>query len=101
MALERSYKVIRADGVISSDDSDLQVGDLVRVGLRINVQESGLHYLALEDGLPACLEPVFGDLKSQQSSIDLRNSWFIDHYELRKDRAVFYANYLSKGVHHF
>ena len=101
MSLERSYKVIRADGVISSDDSDFQVGDLVRVELRINLAESGVHHLALEDGLPACLEPVFGDLKSQQSSIDLRNSWFIDHYELRKDRAVFYANYVAKGVHRF
>ena len=101
MALERSYKVIRADGVISSDDSDFQVGDLVRVELRVNLAERGVHYLALEDGLPACLEPVFGDLKSQQSSNDLRNSWFIDHYELRKDRAVFYANYLGKGVHRF
>mgnify|MGYP001291034674 CR=1 FL=1 len=101
MTLERSYKVILPDGNISSRHKEPQVGDLVRVKMKINVLMDEVRYLALEDGLPSSLEPVFGNLKSQQSSIEMRNSWFIDHYELRKDRAVFYANYLSKGVHYF
>jgi hypothetical protein len=72
--------------------------------LRLDVPEPQ-HYLAIEDGLPANLEPMNNRLKTQNTRVSAQSRrsrwWYVSHQVLRKDRAVFYANNLSRGAHHF
>jgi hypothetical protein len=79
----------------------MRVGDLVKVVIKVNVKDEEAHYLAIEDGLPASLEPVFTRLKSQKVNVRTNHNWRIDHHELRKDRAVFYVNHPKKGEYVF
>ena len=77
----------------------MRVGDLVRVSLRLDVPNSSANFLAIEDGLPASLEPVNMRLRTQRTGARTRSNLFIDHQVVRKDRAVFYADHMDDGVH--
>jgi hypothetical protein len=85
----------------SENDVPMRVGDLVKVVIKVNVKNEEAHYLAIEDGLPASLEPVFTRLKSQRANVRANQNWRIDHHELRKDRAVFYVDHPRKGEYVF
>jgi hypothetical protein len=100
LEVHREYVRLNAEGA-PEKDVPMRVGDLVKVKLKLNVQSDDTHYLAVEDGLPASLEPVFTRLKSQKTNVETGYSWRIDHHELRKDRAVFYLNHPRKGKYVF
>jgi len=103
LSLTRTYTRLKDDGT-EDNGAPLRVGDLVRVTLRLDVPEPQ-HYLAIEDGLPANLEPMNNRLKTQNTRVSAQSRrsrwWYVSHQVLRKDRAVFYANNLSRGAHHF
>ena len=98
LSLSRKYTRLKDDGT-PDPGATLRVGDLVRVSLRLDVPNSSADFLAIEDGLPASLEPVNMRLRTQRTGARARSNWFIDHQVLRKDRAVFYADHMDDGVH--
>ena len=100
LEVHREYVRLNAEGA-PEKDVPMRVGDLVKVKLKLNVQSDDAHYLAVEDGLPASLEPIFTRLKSQKTNVETGYNWRIDHHELRKDRAVFYLNHPRKGKYIF
>jgi len=99
LSLTRTYTRLKDNGQ-PDPDAPLRVGDLVRVSLKLDVPKP-TSYLAIEDGLPACLEPVNLRLRTQRSNASTKSNWFINHQVLRKDRAVFYVNQIGKGVQRF
>ncbi len=98
LSLSRKYTRLKDDGT-PDPGAALRVGDLVRVSLRVDIPNSSTDFLAIEDGLPACLEPVNMRLRTQRTGTRTRSNWFIDHQVLRKDRAVFYADHMDDGLH--
>ena len=98
-SLSRTYTRLRDNGQ-PDPDAPLRVGDLVRVILKLDVPEPS-SYLAIEDGLPANLEPVNLKLATQKINAEPDKNWSIDYQILRKDRAVFYMNHINKGAHRF
>jgi uncharacterized protein YfaS (alpha-2-macroglobulin family) len=99
LSLTRTYTRLKDNGQ-PDPDAPLRVGDLVRVRLKLDVSKD-TSYLAIEDGLPACLEPVNLRLRTQRANASAKRNWIVDHQVLRKDRAVFYVNHINKGVHRF
>ena len=99
LSIHRTFTRLKDDGT-KDINSPLRVGDLVRVTLRVDVPAPA-HYFAIEDGLPANLEPMNTRLKTQSTRVTARNNWHVSHQVLRKDRAVFYANNLPRGMHQF
>jgi len=97
--LTRTYTRLKDNGQ-PDPDAPLRVGDLVRVSLKLDVSNN-TPYLAIEDGLPACLEPVNLRLRTQRTKGRTQSNRFVDHQVLRKDRAVFYVNDINKGMYHF
>ena len=98
LSLSRKYIRLKDDGT-PDPGAPLRVGDLVRVSLRVDIPNSSTDFLAIEDGLPACLEPVNMRLRTQRTGARTRSNLFIDHQVVRKDRAVFYADHMDDGVH--
>jgi len=78
---------------------DLEIGDLVAVTLDLTIPERS-QYVAVDDPLPAVLEAINPKFKSQAQSAagvpqtdQVRiNGWYSSHYELRRDRALFFAD---------
>jgi hypothetical protein len=100
LSIHRTYTRLKDNGK-EDNAAPLRVGDLVRVTLRVDVPAPA-HYFAIEDGLPANLEPMNARLKTQATT--RVPSWYnrrVSHKVLRKDRAVFYANHLPRGLQQF
>ena len=95
--VERSYSEIDESGKAVAADQ-LEIGDTVLVTLKLKADEDAA-YVAIDDPLPAVLEAINPEFKSRQSSTKtyLGYSWFSDHTELRKDRALFFRNRMPKG----
>jgi hypothetical protein len=105
-----------------SDRSPLeqaQVGDLIRVKLTL-IAPSDLHYVVVEDPLPAGCEAV--DLGLKTTSVvgerpSLRNVtaeqenywfrrfgwgwWWFSHSEMRDEKVVLFATYLPRGTYEY
>ena len=105
-----------------------QIGDYVQVRLTL-VAPTDLHYLVLEDGLPAGFEAVDNSLKtstaaaaapllksgvvvapvgtapSDETAVIDRYGWPYWHYwshtEIRDDRVAVFATYLGRGVYEY
>ncbi|MBC8324631.1 MAG: hypothetical protein H8E27_03260 [Verrucomicrobia subdivision 3 bacterium] len=99
LSIHRTYTRLKDNGK-EDNAAPLRVGDLVRVTLRVDVPAPA-RYFAIEDGLPANLEPMNASLKTQATRVSPKNNWHVSHKVLRKDRAVFYANNLPRGMHQF
>jgi uncharacterized protein YfaS (alpha-2-macroglobulin family) len=112
-ALERGIIVSRQ--YFTLDDSrhpitEIQRGDLVRVRVTI-VAPSALHYVVVDDPLPAGLEAVDSSLltdvqvPSKYSVTDFARRgwgwWFFDNIELRDEKVVLSADYLPAGTYVF
>ncbi len=105
-AVERGFKIHRAYQKVNqtgdlSPATDLQVGDLVQVSLEITT-DGKQYYLAIDDPLPAVLEAVNPEFTSRAAQdapdTDSRNTLYCNFRELRKDRALFFADYIyEKG----
>ena len=121
VSVSREYLSAEDDADQAIADADL--GDLVKVRLTV-VAPTDLHYVVVEDFLPAGLEPVDTSLKTtsleiqqmlQQEQQEERASWrrglhsgwwsglysYFTHVDMRDNRVVLFATYLPRGVHEY
>jgi len=100
-SVARSYFKLAGDGSLQ-EAKDLLVGDRVVVVLRIDSPVPG-HYVALDDPLPAILEAVNPDFKSQAvgAGAALERDWMVDYREVRADRVLYFCDHLPAGAHTF
>ncbi len=95
--------------------SQAKVGDVIQVKLTI-IAPNDLHYVVVEDPLPAGAEGIDTSLATtsvveQQPELtrtDRRNPWsgdygrwYFSHTELRDEKAVLFATYLPKGTYEY
>ena len=94
LSIDRIYERINPDGTATLL-TEPQLGDLIRVSLRVTLPKDRTRYLVIEDPLPAIFETVNTDFKSQRAAAGLNtseNDWNISHSELRSDRASFFLD---------
>lgn len=103
-AYERRYSAM--DGS-SLDGRDIPLGSLVRVTLRIH-NDAERHYVAVDDLLPAGLEPLNPKLATTQSldlgplsDLTLKGQSVTSYSEIRDHRVAFYADELLPGDYEF
>ncbi|MCX6875618.1 MAG: MG2 domain-containing protein [Verrucomicrobia bacterium] len=100
-AVSRAYQEIAADGSLR-DAADLEVGDRVLVTLRIETPRPG-HFVAIDDPLPAILEAINPEFRTQQVGKDaaLGQAWAADYREIRADRVLYFCDHLPAGTFTF
>ncbi len=80
--------------------ANAKVGDRVLVTLNLEVPQAS-HYLAIEDPLPAILEPVNPNFVTRQTAVrgTLQNDfqWYGDFQEMKADRVRYFRNNLWPG----
>ncbi len=96
-AIQRRYEKVELDGSIAPAEN-LKVGDLVLVTLDLNLPNEREAYLAIDDALPAIFEAVNPEFKTSETqrvnaARAARTLW-TSHRELRKDRVLFFADYV-------
>lgn len=96
-AISRRYEKVEIDGRIAPAE-DLKVGDLVLVTLDLNLPNERESYLAIDDALPAIFEAVNPEFRTSETQRvnavrPVRTLW-TNHRELRKDRVLFFADYV-------
>lgn len=111
LAPESSLEDAESQSQPSGLISEAAIGDTIEVKLTI-VAPNDLHYVLVEDPLPAGTEGIDTSLATtsvvgQQPSLDRtdRNHpwgwWYFSHSELRDDKAVLFATYLPKGTYEY
>jgi len=90
--------------------TEIQRGELVRVRVTI-IAPSSLHYVVVNDPLPAGLEPIDASLltdvqvpsKYTQQDFDERGWgwWYFYHTELHDEKVVLSTDYLPAGTYVF
>ena len=98
-AVSRSYRKVAADGSLA-EAADLQVGDRVVVTLRVATPRPG-HFVAIDDPLPAILEAVNPEFRTQQAGAEAREFWQADYREVRADRVLYFCDHLPAGAYTF
>ena len=95
--IQRAYAKIEDDGKLT-ELKEPKIGDRVLITLKIDVRKQA-RYLAVEDPLPSIFEAVNPAFKSQETRAGevLGQEWPADFQELREDRALFFADFLSPG----
>jgi alpha-2-macroglobulin len=94
LSIDRIYERINSDGS-ASILIEPQIGDLIRVSLRVTLPKDRTRYLVIEDPLPSVFETVNTDFKSQRAAAGINtseNDWQVSHSELRSDRASFFLD---------
>lgn len=77
----------------------LRVGDRVLVTLRLDVPED-VDWLAVEDPIPAVLEPVQGVFRTEgRTAHPMIPEWSSDFREIRGDRVRYFKNRVPEGIH--
>ena len=122
-ALNRGIIVSRKYTLVDCDPEEeqcpaitqAQVGDVMRVKLTI-IAPNDLHYVVVEDPLPAGAEGVDQSLKTTSvvgEEPELTRTdrgspwgegygwWWFSHTELRDEKAVLFATYLPKGTYEY
>ncbi|MES2571974.1 MAG: hypothetical protein V4710_18210, partial [Verrucomicrobiota bacterium] len=96
-AIERRYEKLEDDGKVSPLATP-RVGDLILITLTI-VTRGRSTFVAVEDPLPAVLAAINPAFESQETIAGEQpeTSWVSDYSELRKDRALFFADQLNPG----
>ncbi len=103
-SLDRGFRVTRTHERLDDENKPLagvwRVGDRVLVTLRVEARERA-EWVAIEDPLPAVLEAVTPEFKSDQTrgASAVRAGWWADHRELRQDRMLYFRNHLPEGTH--
>lgn len=116
-ALERGIVVARQYS-LATDEKDqavtgATVGDIINVKLTI-VAPNDLHYVKIEDFIPAGTEGIDRSLKTtsvvgeqpELSRTDRKDPWgwgwwWFSHTELRDEKAVLFATYLPRGTYEY
>ncbi len=100
-AVSRSYRKIGKDGALE-EVADWQVGERVVVSLRVETSQPG-HFVAIDDPLPAVLEALNPDFRTQQvgGARGLDQAWAADYREIRADRVLYFCDHLPAGVFTF
>ncbi len=101
LQLSRAYTPIEG----RSGPGGWKVGDVVNVRLTLTTTDD-LHYMILEDMLPAGLEALNDSLKTETSRVPSQpGGWWrwrgYERKEVRDDRVNFFATYLAAGTHTF
>ncbi len=98
--IKRHYQKIAPNGDLTPA-TELSVGDLVLISLDLTIPEKQ-NYLAIDDPLPAIFEAVNPEFKTQAQqetpqSTDWSKRLSTSHTELRKDRALFFSDYVYRA----
>lgn len=105
--LERRYRI--ANGPRAGQPAtELQAGDVVRVDLHVRTSDDR-RYVAVDDPLPAGLEPITLDFATTSASLapladDRREYWepaIFNHSEQKDDRVVLFSDVMPAGDHHY
>jgi uncharacterized protein YfaS (alpha-2-macroglobulin family) len=119
-ALNRGIMVSRQYRLVDDEEgksiTEAQVGDVIQVRLTL-IAPNDLHYVVVEDPLPAGTEGVDTSLattsvvgqRPELTRTDRRNPWgwrgygwwYFSHAELRDEKAVLFATYLPKGTYEY
>jgi uncharacterized protein YfaS (alpha-2-macroglobulin family) len=97
-SIRRNYQRIQNDGALAPAEN-LTIGDLILVTLHTTIAGRE-HYLAIEDRLPAIFEAINPSFKSQGNESSGHGKWkrlWPNHTEIRKDRVLFFQDYLYQG----
>jgi len=97
-SIRRTYQRIQNNGSLTPAEN-LGIGDLILITLHTTIGDNE-HYLAIEDRLPSIFEAINPSFKSQSSQSANHGKWKRlrpHHTEIRKDRVLFFQNYLSQG----
>jgi uncharacterized protein YfaS (alpha-2-macroglobulin family) len=130
IVVERRYSLASCtDGIKCPEVNEVRLGDVVRVDLTI-IAPNDLYYVVVEDPLPAggeAIDPGLATTSALDKEPELRRqieevgttedvftpkaSWggyydwwwwhWYDRYELRDEKVVMFADYLSKGTYQF
>ncbi len=117
VALDRGIVVLRQyelEGEPDKPVSSARVGDVIRVKLTV-VAPNDLHYLVVEDPLPAGCEALDTSLKTTASYAREEEEvwtgyrgqywrpywWYFHQTELRDEKVAIFATYLSKGTYEY
>jgi len=111
--ITRSYKIAegpRAGQVIANANDKVEAGDMVRVDIIVDTPEDR-RYVAVDDPLPAGLEPVTLDFATTRASLspltddpNNRDYWspeVFNHTEQRDDRVVLFSDVMPSGRHSY
>jgi uncharacterized protein YfaS (alpha-2-macroglobulin family) len=114
IVLSRSYYKLQdnqADLSEAEPITQAEVGDLLLVRLTL-VAPNALHYVMVEDPLPAGLEAVDQSLETNPQGIQIPQEygwddifrrgwgwWYFDHTQLRDEQTVLSASYLPAGTY--
>jgi uncharacterized protein YfaS (alpha-2-macroglobulin family) len=116
-ALNRGIIVSRQYSLLGAEDqaiTEANVGDFVQVKLTL-VAPTDLHYVIVEDYLPAGAEAINSSLATtsvvggQTPQLNRAGAdeaepwgwWYFTHTDLRDEKAALFANYLPKGVYEY
>ncbi len=119
-ALERGIIVSRQYRLVGDEEekaiSEAKVGDVVEVKLTL-IAPNDLHYVIVEDPLPAGAEAIDTSLATTSvvgeqpeiSRTDRRSPWggrgygwwYFSHAELRDEKAVLFATFLPRGTYEY
>jgi len=80
--------------------TDLLVGDRIVVTLRVATTRPG-NFVAIDDPLPAILEAVNPQFRTQQGAVDTQEFWNADYREVRADRVLYFCDHLPPGAFTF
>lgn len=102
--VNRIYEVRQNNGTWVPS-SQFKIGDIVRITVSCTKDRGTLHYTALEDFIPACMEAVNPAIRSQDISSGIQSihnqytySRQIDHQEFRKESVRSFASRWDHGT---
>ncbi len=100
LSLRREYMPISG----RSDADGWHAGDLINVRLTVETRDE-LHYLIVEDMLPAGLEGLNQNLETETTRIPGERPWWrwwgYERQEIRDEAVSFFRSYLPPGTHTF
>ncbi len=113
VALDRGIIVSRQYALLDDPEQSIDsatVGDVIRVKLTI-IAPNDLHYLVVEDPLPAGCEALDTSLKTTSAAYqgpELTRQdgrppywWYFTQTELRDEKVALFATYLGKGTYEY
>ncbi len=112
LAVQRAYMAVDPVTLQPTGEhvDEVQVGDVVQVQLTLDIPEH-VHYLVVEDMLPAGLEALDSSLKTvsdvaedaqlERADEDKPSWWYFAHTEIYDNRVALFANSLASGTYHY